>query len=641
MTLMTLEARLKTYLLARLRREEINKHYRRAEDAGLMQGQIIDPGDDGSGRLWSLTARGVSLLDEDRRHPDAKSMSRFERALRRSGERVDPLRFEDDIGIVVDNPEADPERRETAPDSSGDILASSAGASLAQVREHAPPASVADVTIALLLSQAFGASCIETDVLMDVLRRPNPCVILRAPVPGFERLCADMIERELIIPRPVTLVDAIPGQRLTRHYRDNPMDRGRVFAFSGVYARDKSENGLNDAVSKALLETSTPILVIDEAEDRDLPNRLAAAADLVVEGQGITSGIIAEVMNLCLGIHKDTALAAMTTVEFKPLCLGIEDLVAALRPGRSPEQIVGALERLDLANYVAAEESQKEKDRHQSGNEGKGGLSGSAKKAGKTEPRFDLVQPAAIPAPDKSQRTDKIQLVETLAGYGVARDWALDLKSDLALWREGYLDWSEMSTKLLLSGPPGTGKTTFARALCNTLQVPLLATSVSQWLEASYLGDVMTAMSATFDAATKHRPAILFIDEIDGIGRRGGGGAHADYWDSLVNRALELLDGVNKTEGVIVVGATNSPDKIDPALRRSGRLETHVEIQLPDTDALVAILAYHLGGDLDAVIESRRDATTEDLLAMLLADGDQNERPEAVGNQQKNEEPRL
>lgn len=199
--------------------------------------------------------------------------------------------------------------------------------------------------------------------------------------------------------------------------------------------------------------------------------------------------------------------------------------------------------------------------------------------------------------------------VETLAGYGEATNWATDLKSDLQLWRDGLLDWSELSTRLLLSGPPGTGKTTFARALCNSLQVPLLATSVARWLEASYLGDVLQAMGGVFKLAGERKPAILFIDEIDNIGSRMGGGSgrsgkHDDYWSSVVNRLLELLDGAAKTEGVIIVAATNLPGKIDPALLRSGRLERHIEIPRPDLKALTGIFAHHLGTDLAKVIET-------------------------------------
>jgi SpoVK/Ycf46/Vps4 family AAA+-type ATPase len=97
----------------------------------------------------------------------------------------------------------------------------------------------------------------------------------------------------------------------------------------------------------------------------------------------------------------------------------------------------------------------------------------------------------------------------------------------------------------------------------------------------------------------------LFIDEMDNIGTRGRSDRpYDDYWSSLVNRVLELLDGASKTEGVIVVVATNRPDKIDPALLRSGRLERHIVIPSPDTAALVQIIAHHLGSDLEAVLGS-------------------------------------
>jgi cell division protease FtsH len=161
-----------------------------------------------------------------------------------------------------------------------------------------------------------------------------------------------------------------------------------------------------------------------------------------------------------------------------------------------------------------------------------------------------------------------------------------------------------MSTKLLLSGPPGTGKTTFARAMCNTLQIPLLATSVASWLEPGYLGDVLKRISATFDAAHQHGPAILFIDEIDGVGQRDGGGSrhYDDYWVTVVNRVLELPGWGHSVGGHHHCWSTNRPEAIDPALRRSGRLETHIAIQPPDLDALEGILAFHLGNELKHVL---------------------------------------
>lgn len=195
--------------------------------------------------------------------------------------------------------------------------------------------------------------------------------------------------------------------------------------------------------------------------------------------------------------------------------------------------------------------------------------------------------------------------VETLTGYGAAKDWALGLKADLVDYLGGELSWSQMSTKLLLSGPPGTGKTTFARALCNTLRIPLVVTSVSTWLEGEYLHDVLSRMADTFAEARRQAPSILFIDEIDGIGQRASASRpYADYWNTCVNKLLELLDGAIKTDGVVVVGATNRPTEIDEAIRRSGRLETHIEIQRPDIPTLEGILAHHLGSDLDAVAMS-------------------------------------
>lgn len=122
-----------------------------------------------------------------------------------------------------------------------------------------------------------------------------------------------------------------------------------------------------------------------------------------------------------------------------------------------------------------------------------------------------------------------------------------------------------------------------------------------------HLGDVLLRMKSTFEEAGDYVPVGLFIDEIDSIGRRQDPTReYSDYWNALVNQLLELVDGTVKQEGIIIVAATNRPEDIDEVLVRSGRLETHVRIPKPDTDALTDILAHQLGGDLKALLATQQ-----------------------------------
>jgi hypothetical protein len=659
--MMPVEHRLKSFFLARLRREAVRDLYRQAELAGIMQGRFLKATDDQSGQAWSITAAGARVIYADQadaaKHAStsANGRSRFERALRRGGDGEAKAKFtlEDDDEIVLDSVRSiargrlEHEHRHAAAVSGGsspktDVVSGSHAIDrlddhpldyLRAIRRHTRRLRVADVAVALLVANALGNGVADIEVLLDILRRPNPCVVLRVPVVSVERLCGRLIERGLLTPSHVTLVDGLPGQRLTEQYRDNPGDARRVIALSGTTMAEKSETLIRENLTKSLLHASTPTLVLDERAKGDLPIRIAACADLIAVGAAVDRTLIIELMRICLGIDPATTIRAMDEQAFFPSHLGIDDLVVALRPGRSADVIVDALEKLDLANWAAAKAEEQDEDKDTSGKDN----SSSSKSKKKTETTFDIVQPMKPNDQDTPNvGKDRLLLIEELAGYGEAQNWALDLKSDLALWRVGKLDWSEMSTKLLLSGPPGTGKTTFAKALCNSLQAPMLATSVAQWLEPGYLGDVLKLMTSAFETAGKHKPAILFIDEVDGIGRRGDASRpYSDYWDSVVNRALELLDGVGKSQGVIVVGATNHPDKIDPALRRSGRLERHAVIPLPDTDALAGILAYHLGADVNALIDSR--PTRRSKSTPIMIEGQMKPSKKAVGHQSTSE----
>jgi len=191
--------------------------------------------------------------------------------------------------------------------------------------------------------------------------------------------------------------------------------------------------------------------------------------------------------------------------------------------------------------------------------------------------------------------------LDTLHGMDEARDWAEDLIEDLTAYKAGELPWSRVDRGALIHGQPGVGKTVFAQALAGSAGLPLVLGSVMRWQSAGtgHLGDCLQAMRSCFQQATEHAPSILFIDEIDSFVSRDGlvGNGH-EYWRQVTNALLELLDGVEGREGVVVIGACNNPDKVDPAIIRSGRLDRSIEIPLPDTAALEGILRYHLGKDL-------------------------------------------
>ena len=150
--------------------------------------------------------------------------------------------------------------------------------------------------------------------------------------------------------------------------------------------------------------------------------------------------------------------------------------------------------------------------------------------------------------------------------------------------------------------PQGTGKTMFAEALAKSAGVPLVSASFARWQASGngYLGDCLKAMRATFDEARRRAPCVLLIDEMDAIGNRATDkGAHDDYWTAIITGALELLDGTERLEAVLVLGTTNDPGAIDPALLRSGRMDRMLEIRRPDLPAaLEGILRHHLGPDL-------------------------------------------
>ena len=164
---------------------------------------------------------------------------------------------------------------------------------------------------------------------------------------------------------------------------------------------------------------------------------------------------------------------------------------------------------------------------------------------------------------------------------------------------------------VLMVGPPGTGKTLLARAIAGEAKVPFFTISGSDFVE-MFVGVGASRVRDMFEQAKKHAPCIIFIDEIDAVGRHRGaglGGGH-DEREQTLNQLLVEMDGFEGNEGIIVIAATNRPDVLDPALLRPGRFDRQVVVPLPDVRGREHILKVHmrkvpLGDDVNPGIIAR------------------------------------
>ncbi len=148
---------------------------------------------------------------------------------------------------------------------------------------------------------------------------------------------------------------------------------------------------------------------------------------------------------------------------------------------------------------------------------------------------------------------------------------------------------------VLLVGPPGTGKTLLARAVAGEAGVPFMSVTGSDFME-MFVGVGASRVRDLFQTARKQAPAIIFVDEIDSIGRKRGaglGGGH-DEREQTLNQMLSEMDGFETTEGIVMMAATNRPDVLDPALLRPGRFDRQIVVPLPDLEERLPILRVHM-----------------------------------------------
>ena len=622
---MTTTDRIKSHVLRRLQRQALRTAFAQACAAGLLHQESVTV-QGVNVRRYKQGARAERLVG-----PMAYDDATVRRLLARprlSGPTIPTIESLNEEAIEellweangVQPEDLPNNRSHTAPESSKGLSADDARGpvpqqllqTLCRVKTSLPAAEVA---VGLLLASACRAPGLSPEKVMAILASPSPMICIKASIQDFDAVLTSMLNGGTLLPRAVHLQDGLSAYpRDLPGNGDGSSDVTTVLTFKLSHLESVGRERARTAVAKAR-RYAAPTLIMTELGIH-LPGRISGGADLVLDTPMLDARLLADVIAICCGFPIEQVIAGIQGQAISILHLGLDDLTLAIRAGRTLPDILTRLEVLSQENRSLEGDGDDEDVSEDSAFSGKkkqkSGTSTSSStrshsaersrsdKSGKHS--IDIIQPQ--PTNRRARQMQSNLLVESLTGYGDARQWALDLKADLKLWGKKKLRWSDMSTKLLLSGPPGTGKTTFARALCNSLQIPLIATSVAEWLEPGYLGDVLRRMTIVFEAAQAQQPVIMLIDEIDGIGRRDAGAAryYDDYWVSVINRLLELLDGALKSEGIIVIGATNRPDVIDPALRRSGRLEAHVPIQPPDLDALEGIFAHHLGPDLKRII---------------------------------------
>lgn len=606
-----LNERLAVHFLKRLRREAERLALADAVEAGILRRDPVDM----NGQSLTVYRHGpkasegmapelaVAILSRHRRRPSSESPRPI---LGSSG-----LSFESTFETFEETTRHDDhtELCETAPskqDRADELVLVRA------IRAAAEPPNASDVATLLLIAQAVADGEIGLRDVLQALRLRRPIVTILCEVKGFERSFLDLLKRGLVLPGAVVCADGYDAYSPQALRFDRIADpRWRIVTFAG---HDRGGNGCEDNERQFgnAAHSAFPILSIAERRER-LPRKLVQASQLDLACGTPNAAIVGHTIEAVTG--KPPSPGRLDGIDFGRLGLG--DLAIAIRPGISADVAAETLQR--LASEDAGDGSQEPVGKPQP--KEKPSSSGSSTTSRGADPGSgtDIVNP--VP-PSQAHIGHPVPTVESLAGFGEASQWALQVRDELPLWHAGALSWEDLSTKILLSGPPGVGKTLFARALCNTLQIPLLATSVARWLEPSHLGDVIKRIRGAFREAEAHKPCILFIDEFDGIGRRVDFTRdYADYWNTVVNCCLEMLDGAARTSGVIVVCATNNPEVIDPALLRSGRIERRVEIPLPDAAARLAILRHYLGEDAEAVAESVPQKIPEDELRKLLQEG--------------------
>lgn len=317
-----------------------------------------------------------------------------------------------------------------------------------------------------------------------------------------------------------------------------------------VVANISAKKRPSSDICARMLADGRSVVGVATVPERQLPAALVTAADVRISIGSPDNAVIASVIANATGERAMTMPARIATG------LDFYDIVSAIRAGSTAAECVRRLESAAVSQTIV--------DRHV----------------------------ADIPP------------LEQMVGYGAAGEWGLRLIGDLQEWRRGNMPFEAIDRAVVVAGPPGTGKTVFARALAKSTGLGLHVTSVAAWFAHTdgYLNNVLREIDRTFSAAAACAPALVFLDELDALPDRGTvGERNRDFWTPVVTNLLMTLDSATSgaSSRLIVIGATNHPERLDPALIRPGRLNRVIRIHPPEPADLAVILRQHLGGDLE------------------------------------------
>lgn len=204
----------------------------------------------------------------------------------------------------------------------------------------------------------------------------------------------------------------------------------------------------------------------------------------------------------------------------------------------------------------------------------------------------------------QSAIVEHVRPLTSLPGLEPLQEWAETVISELRQVDAGQLSRYDVDRGLLVVGPPGIGKTSWARKTAADGGMPFIATSCAKWQAGSHLGETLRAMQADFARAIALAPSFLFIDEVDAVGNRERlEGPNRQYCIQVIDALLGEMDGFHRRTGVIVIGATNNLADVDPALIRPGRFDRVITVPLPDAATLERIYMEYLGPSIGSDVD--------------------------------------